>query len=83
MSRLIAVKGGGDWADASVDHLVLPEGVDVEAEKLKWRAWYRDEYLSVRHGSQRLEYMGLTEWLKTRAGAREADEKEIEVVWDE
>lgn len=33
MTRLVAVFGGGDWADASINHLNLPEELDLDQVK--------------------------------------------------
>ena len=43
-TKLVAIKGGGDWGDASVDFLAVPKGVDLDAAKAAYNVWYRDEY---------------------------------------
>ncbi len=89
--RLVAVLGGGDWADASVDHLVIPVGVDLEAAKQAYQQWYREVYCTqpnmyVHAGvpdPDRIEYLTFTAWLQTHHGAREATESDIEVFQDD
>lgn len=76
-TKLIAVLGGGDWADASVDHLVIPENVDIENEKNKRQKWYNEEY---RRG---MEYYSFPEWLIKFCGARRANENEITETEDD
>ncbi len=44
MPKIYAILGGGDWADASVHHLVLPEGMDIDSEQKLYVQWYREVY---------------------------------------
>lgn len=39
--RIVAIFGGGDWYDASVDYLVVPAGMDLDAEKEAHSKWWR------------------------------------------
>jgi hypothetical protein len=39
---ILAILGGGDWYDASVDHLKIPEGRDVEADIKSYPKYDRD-----------------------------------------
>ena len=88
MTKITAFLGGGDWADASVTHLVLPEGLDLNAERFKYNAWYRDVYRATweryarSHASTdpspSLIYVSFTDWLE-RAGARAPTEDELEI----
>jgi hypothetical protein len=73
---LIAVMGGGDWGDASVVHVVIPEGVDIEQEKKSYVNWYRTKYLPARS----IQYLTFDEWLISR-GARSATDSEVLEVW--
>ncbi len=79
--RIAAILGGGDWTDASVDHLILPDGMDVDAERTQWRAWYNDEYCPQLRAGRKPKYMGLCEWMISH-GARLASEDEVEIHGD-
>ena len=85
MTRIAAILGGGDWTDASVDHLVLPEGMDVDTEREQWRTWVHDVHSMQIHDGRKPEYIvkyiGLCEWLISH-GAREASDTEVEVHSD-
>lgn len=41
---LLAIHGGGDWADASAHYIMLPTDVDIKDVKKAWRVWYRGTY---------------------------------------
>jgi hypothetical protein len=72
MPRLVAILGGGDWADASVEHLVVPDNMNVEAERTLYIHAPKAPYC---------RWETFAEWLKKRGG-REANECDIEVVLD-
>lgn len=72
-SKLIAVLGGGDWTDASVEHLVLPHSMEVERAVVDYKAW------NLRRPLDGVPYLSFAEWLLA-SGAREATEYEIEQV---
>lgn len=75
--KITAFFGGGDWYDASVDHLVLPDGLDLNAERQRYKTWYDDEYCKI--DSQYLSFVG---WLESRCGARRPTDEELEIVDD-
>lgn len=79
MPRFIAVMGGADWADASVDHVVIPEGMNLEDEQSRWREWYHGTYCPLLHTDNRVDYVSFVDWIK-REGARDATE--IEEFWE-
>lgn len=83
--RLVAILGGGDWADASVDHMALPDGMDPEAMRAKYEDWYRNSYCAGPSDPNRgllqppsCRYMTFPEFLISR-GARYTTEAELEV----
>jgi hypothetical protein len=80
--KLHAILGGGDWTDASVDHLLIPDGMDLEAEKVAWRKWYDETYLPGMRGAMlpRVPYQEWVEWLLER-GAVRAGPEHITVLW--
>ena len=79
--KLVAIMGGGDWTDASVFHLVIPVGVNLEEEKAKRGKWYREEYCPALRANQRPIYSTFSEWLIKNCGAKKAT-AEIEEFWD-
>ena len=44
MPKIYAMLVGRDLNDASVTHLVLPEGIDIDAEHKSYENWYREVY---------------------------------------
>ncbi len=70
--KIWAIMGGGDWADASVEHLILPDGIDIEAEHKNHLWWYYNEYFP-----EMKNYLNFTDWLK-KLGAKEPTRDELE-----
>ena len=79
--KITAIHGGGDWHDASAEYLILPEGMDYDAEAEAWRKWYRDEYCPSLRAGKPIKFIGTAEWLKKR-GAIEPPAEMLEVVDD-
>ena len=79
---LLAILGGGDWADASVDHLVASDGFDVKAAYDEYKTWYKTEYCSAYIASSpanRPQYFSFEGWLLENAACRPAEDDEITV----
>ena len=76
--RIVLILGGGDWADASVDDLIVAEDLDLEKEKEKYDKWYKEVYCSTgvnhQHG---VKYQDFPEWLIARCDAEEAGLEEF------
>ena len=71
--RIVAIRSGGDWNDASCNHVVVPVHLDLDNEHARYRRWYKEEYCSELHlAGGRVPYMTFVEWLKSRCGAEEA-----------
>ena len=66
--KVIVIIGGGDWADASCEHLSVPADMDLAAEKATWVRLYRTE----RDDSAK-PWKSFPEWLRTERGAKDAD----------
>jgi len=79
--RIVAIMGGGDWYDASVDHLIVPREIDLEAEKRKWDEWYQYVYCSPENQDRKVRYICFVEWLEN-IGAKQATDEYIEEFWD-
>ena len=88
MPTITAIHGGGDWADASANYLILPEGMDIEVESEAWRKWYDEEYCPALRaanvardlGSDVVypEFAGLFDWCIAR-GARTPTDDELHI----
>lgn len=81
MSKILALHSGGDWADASAEYLVLPDGLSIEAEAKAYQRWYRDEYCVQLRAGDRPKYRSLFVWLLEK-GAREPRDDELEIYDD-
>ena len=68
--KITAIMGGGDWADASVDHLVLPGDWDIVEKNRE----YQDA------GGYRGTRMFFVEWLIGQGARRALDE--VEEFWE-
>ena len=73
--RLVALLGG-DWYDASVDHLLIPDGMDLKKEMEAWKEWVQKVY--GQPGSD-VPYIFFPDWL-VQHGAQKATSEEVEVV---
>ena len=84
MSKLVGVLGGGDWTDASVTHLVIPDDMDLSQQKINYNRWYKNVYVpSLREPSKRCEnFYSFTQWL-IKNGARDATEDDILIYFDD
>lgn len=79
--KLVAIMGGGDWVDASIQHILVNDDVDLEAEKVVRETWYQKEYLPALRVKQNPIYYSFVEWLINRQLARLATENEITEFW--
>jgi hypothetical protein len=94
MAKIWAICGGGDWADASVDHIILPEGVTMEEMETGHRVYSlaRDE--AIRSKSKVVgwwvvnmdkaeipKYISLVDWALSH-GARRPKPEELEEHWE-
>jgi hypothetical protein len=67
--RVVAIFCGGDWNDASCEHLNLPAEVDLEEQKRSYNKWYEEEFC---HPVIKPKYFTFTQWLIRFAGAAKA-----------
>lgn len=75
--KTVALLSGGDWADASVDLLDIPDDMDVESVKEEWREWYNTMYRpSIRTG--RIKFKTVVDLLLEK-GATRSDIEEYQV----
>jgi hypothetical protein len=80
--KLIALLGGGDWADASVEHVIIPTSMNLEAEKANYEKWYTEVYCPALQRRENPDYVQFCQWLIER-GARLATENDVTEFWDD
>ena len=72
--RHVAIYGGGDWADASVDHLLIPDGVNLEVVSKEYLAWLRETYQpAMNRGGEHSTFYTFPAWLVAYHGATPDD----------
>lgn len=72
--KLVAILGGGDWTDASLNHLIVPSAVDMENAKSEWIDWR-----TANPGS----YVKFSDWLVYFKNSRYASERTLETFDDD
>ena len=85
-SKIYAIMSGGDWADASVVHVIVPEGINVEEERKKCKEYYRNVFCKSKTPpsyNANVPYYSLDEWLVEFCGAKLATENEIKEIWED
>jgi hypothetical protein len=80
--KITAIHGGGDWADASADYLILPDGMDFDAEKQAREKWLEEVYWPLKRAGKHPEYISLVKWLVDR-GAVEPTKDQLVIVNDD
>lgn len=82
MPKIYALLSGSDWTDASVKHLVLPEGMDINAAKELYAQWYREVYVasnrSLPNSTAGVKFMDFEDFLISK-GARPPNDDELEL----
>ena len=81
MSKIWAICSGCDWYDASVDHVIIPEGMNLEQEEKERdravREWHKRKCDRLPTG----EWPGtFVEWLVAK-GAIEPSDDILEEYW--
>ncbi|MDD5007268.1 MAG: hypothetical protein PHC68_02560 [Syntrophorhabdaceae bacterium] len=75
--RIVAMMSGGDWADASVEHIVISSSVDLDKVKEE----YEDELHEAKKHPHYI-YVSFIDWLKKKYDARDTTPEEVEEYWD-
>ena len=83
--RITALHSGGDWFDANAEYLIIPDTVDIEAERVAWHKWFNEEYwplhkAAVARREKPPKYDTFFEWLLRKEGVREPTEDELIVI---
>ena len=82
MKKIWAICGGGDWYDASIDYLILPNEMNIETEKKLYNHKMQEHYLANRNGRES-KYPGtFVEHLISR-GAIEPSDEQLEEYWED
>lgn len=81
--KIVAVMGGGDWCDASIEHLVMSKDVNLSEEEKLYKVWYNEVYCRGLRGERdRVDFMVFSQWL-IKKGARETTEDILEEYWED
>lgn len=73
--KITAIMSGGDWSDAGVDFVIMPEGSDWEVIRAEYKEWYARRVAGE-------PYYGYIEWLIKFKGATQPTCDQLEEVWD-
>jgi hypothetical protein len=73
----VAILGGGDWADASVDFIKIDPNANMEAYNREYIAWYGQYLHEYRNTNKKPKYYTFAEWLVEFKGATKDDEIEV------
>jgi hypothetical protein len=83
---VLAILGGGDWYDASVEHYVIHREVDMAEEKAKYDRWKKEVqgplWKKWRENGGKPpcpNFVHFTDWLLETGTAREPNEDELAV----
>jgi len=82
MNKVLAIFSGGDWYDASCDHLILLKDIDLTKEEENHTNWYKTEYLPRLKKGLSPVYYTFTEWLIKKGFARKVKENELQEYWE-
>jgi len=94
--RIVALYSGSDWCDASVDHLVIPEDLNLDEAYKRYKEWYSTVYkpnLDSRRykpwylalGKEikgEVKFRTFRAWLVDEEGARRTEDDEVEEWWE-
>ena len=72
--KLIAIHGGGDWADASAEYLIVPKTLNISEEMERYNNWYRTYDSRKGH-----KFFTPLDWIRENVKCREVDDNDIEV----
>jgi len=64
--KQVAILGGGDWDDASVEHLSVPDDLDLKTAKREHEEWKKAN-----------GYTGFVDWLRKFKGAADSTIEEF------
>ena len=64
--KLVAIEDGGDWADAGVAYLAVPETVDLAHEDQLYYAWLQEVYAPQRRAGADPKFLSFQQWICSR-----------------
>lgn len=79
MSRRIALSSGGDWSDATCNHICIPDDMDLIKEKKEYDIWYKKYCEDLRKDSK-ANFKTFTEFIKEKGAY---DDLTIDEFYDE
>lgn len=78
MTQRVAIMGGGDWVDASVDLVNLPESVNLTEADSEYQQWKKENWSNGNYTGYEGKFLGFAEWLRVFKGATDSD---VEEYW--
>lgn len=81
-AMITAICSGGDWTDASVDHVVMLVVTPLERLQKEWRVWYEGTYLPALRQDKKPTFYTFSEWLIEKGYARKVKAVELEVYYE-
>lgn len=75
--KTVALLGGGDWNDASVEILDIPDDMDIDEVRKEWQEWYNTVYRPS-HSRDKVEYKDLID-LMIEKGAKISNIEKVEI----
>lgn len=80
-NKIWAICSGDDWYDASVDHLVLPDGMDIQEERKERTHKMQEYYLAKRNGRE-AKWPGTFVQHLMNKGAVKPTNEQLEEYWE-
>lgn len=73
MAKRLAIMGGGDWADASICLLNLPDDVDVDKAEAEYRTWKSENWTTGNYVGHEGRFLNFADWLRVFKNATDSD----------
>lgn len=82
--QFVAITGGGDWADASVEFLVFETPItteQLEAAKKERDRWYAEEYCAGLRGDKpKVQWESFTTFVRHRFNGRDVNDEDTDFL---
>jgi hypothetical protein len=59
----VAILSGGDWNDASVNHILAPKDLNIDEAHAEYSIWYKEIYCAPENKTRHIRYLTFNEWL--------------------
>ena len=87
-NKICAICSGGDWADASVAHIVLPKEVNLEKERKRYNkwltdVWYKRKKWEEKYPGKEIRWYNFDSFLIELCNGRRATDDDLEIFWED